>query len=95
LSCAQQQIISDARHDVEFLRWFVYLEGIFHDFSCRLYLAAWEDKSLVGDSTGVLTRVICGADPRSASTVYNCGGDRAVFHAATEEVVVNAEDVLA
>jgi hypothetical protein len=80
---------------MEFLRWFLYLEGIFGNFSCLLYLAAWENKLLVGDLTDAPTRVICGANPRSASPVCNCGGDIAVFHAAMEEVVVNAKDVLA
>jgi hypothetical protein len=79
---------------VEFVCWSLHLEGIFCDFSCQLYLAAWEDKLLVGDSTGAPTRVICGADTRSASTARDHGGDRAVFHAAPEEIVVNAKDVL-
>ncbi len=73
----------------------MYLEGIFQDFSCQLYLAAWEDKSLVGDLTGALTHVVCGADTGSASAVHYCGGDRAVFHATMEEIVVNAKDILA
>ena len=68
---------------------------MFCDFSCLLYLAAWEDKLLVGGSAGAPACVICGANPRSASAVCNSGGNKAVFHAATEEVVVNAKDVLA
>jgi hypothetical protein len=80
---------------VEFLRWFSYLEGIFRDFSCWLYLTARENKSLVGDSAHAPTRVICSADTKNASTVCNCGGDRADFHAATDEVVINAKDELA
>jgi hypothetical protein len=50
---------------------------------------------LVGDSTGAPTRVICSADSRSASAVCNCGGDRAIFHATMEDVVIDSEDVLA
>jgi hypothetical protein len=95
VSCAKQQILGDAGCDLEFLRWSLYLEGTFCDFCCLLYLATREDKLLVGDLTSALTRVICGADSRSASTVCNCGGARAVFHATTEEVVVSAKDVLA
>ncbi len=80
---------------MEFLHWFLYLEGIFCDFRCLHYLAAWEDKLLVGGSAGAPTCVVCGADPRSASAVCNSGGNRAVFHAAAEEVIVNAKDILA
>ncbi len=50
---------------------------------------------LVGGSAGAPTCVICSADPRSASTVCYGGGDRAVFHAAAEKVVIDAKDVLA
>ncbi len=50
---------------------------------------------LIGASTGAPTRVVCGADTGSASTVHNRGGDKAVFHATTEEIVVDAKDVLA
>ncbi len=49
---------------------------------------------LVGGLAGAPTFVVCGTNPRSASAVCNGGGDRAVFHAATEEVVVNAKEVL-
>jgi hypothetical protein len=44
--------------------------------------------------TGAPTRVICGADTGSASAVREYGKDRAVFHAVTEEIVINAKDVL-
>jgi hypothetical protein len=50
---------------------------------------------LVGTMNGAPTRVVCSADTGSASTVRNRGGDRAVFHATMEEIVVNAEEVLA
>ena len=50
---------------------------------------------LVGTMNGAPTRVVCSADTGSASTVRNRGGDRAVFHAALEEVIVDTEDVLA
>jgi hypothetical protein len=89
------KFLGDARHDVEFLCLSLYLAGIFHDFSCQLYLPAQEDKLLVEDLTSAPTCVICGADTRSANAVGNHGGDRAIFHAATEEIVVNAEDILA
>ncbi len=59
-----------------------------------MYLTTQEDKSLVGDLTGEPAHVICGTNPGSASAVCNCRGDRAVFHAATEEVIANAKDVL-
>jgi hypothetical protein len=88
LGAAQQQILGDAGQDVEFVCCSLYLEWIFHNFSCQLYLAAREDKLLVGDSTGAPTRVVCGANTNGASTVCNCGGDRAVFPAITEEIVM-------
>ncbi len=50
---------------------------------------------LVGASTGALTRVICDADTGSASAVRGRGGDRDVFHAVMEEIVINAKDILA
>jgi hypothetical protein len=58
LPCAQQQILGDAGHDVEFVCCSSYFEGIFHNFSCPLYLTAWDDKSLVEESTSAPTRVI-------------------------------------
>ncbi len=79
---------------MEFLHWVSYLEGIFRDFSCLLYLAAQEDKLLVGGSAGALTCVVCLSDPRSASAICYSGGDRAVFHAAMKKVVVDTEDIL-
>jgi hypothetical protein len=72
----------------------LHLEGIFRNFGGLFYLTTLEDKLLVGGSAGVPTCVICGANPRSASTVCNSGGDRAVFHAAAEEVVVDAKEIL-
>ena len=50
---------------------------------------------LVGDLAGAPTRVVCGANTGNASAVCNCGGDRAIFHATLEEIVVNADDILA
>jgi hypothetical protein len=72
----------------------LHLEGIFRNFGGLLYLLAWEDKLFVEYLAVAPTRVVCGADPGSASTVCNSGGDRAVFPATAEEVIVDAKDVL-
>ncbi len=95
MSCAQQQILGDVWCDVEFVCWSLHLEGIFHNFSCRFYFSTREDRSLVGDSNGVPTSVVCGANTGSASTVDDRGGDRAIFHAAPEVIVVDTKDILA